>query len=403
MSGWREELARSLSRRRAGGLRRRLVAVDRCGGVVHRRGRGLVNFASNDYLALSGHAKLAEAAAAAARAEGVGSGASRLVSGHLERHAALEARFASFKHAEAALLLPTGYMANLAVLTALAAPGDLVCLDKLNHASLIDAARASGATVRTFGHLGYDKLDRLLARHADQAPGDVDADRRPRRFIVTDSVFSMDGDVADLRALVALRDRHDAILIADEAHGTGVLGAAGTGLAELQGVAGRVDVTISTASKALGSVGGIVTGERVVIETLVNEARSFVYTTAAPPPQVAAIDAALDVIGEEPWRREATAANAGRLRAGLVAAGWPVADDPTPIVPVLVGEAEAATALSERLEGAGMFVPAIRPPTVPPGTARLRISLRADHAADQIDRLIDAIGAPATASATAEP
>lgn len=399
MAHWREELARALDDRRAGQLHRRLRACDHDGATVRRDGRTLINFASNDYLALACHPVLREAVATAARERGVGSGASRLITGHLTAHGALEQRFAAFKHADAALLLPTGFMANLAVLTALAGPGDLVCLDKLNHASLIDAAMASGATVRTFGHLGYDKLERLLRRHADQSTGEPSTgppteSRQPRRFIVTDSVFSMDGDCADLPALVELRDRCEAVLVVDEAHATGVLGEHGSGLAEHQGVAGRVDVTISTASKAMGSLGGIVTAERVVIETLINDARSFIYTTAAPPTQIAAIEAAMDVIRDEPDRRATLMAHGRRLRGQLRAAGWPVADDPTPIVPVIVGEAGSALALSERLEASGMLVPAIRPPTVPPGSARLRISLRADHTDEQIDRLVAAIGPP---------
>lgn len=380
---WLDDLDAHLTRLRAEHRHRSLHAVDRSAAVVERDGRSLVNFAGNDYLALATHPRLAAAVADAARQSGVGAGASRLVSGHLDLHQKLEQRFAAFKHAEAALVLPTGYMANRAALTALAGSDDLICLDKLNHASLIDAARASGATVRVYPHADLAKLERLLSRAGDR-PG--------RRLIVTDAVFSMDGDCADLPALVDLRDRYGAMLIVDEAHGTGVLGEAGSGLAEHQHVAGRIDVTVSTASKALGSLGGIITAGRTVIDAIVNLARPFIYTTAVPPTQVAAIDAALDVIADEPQRRWRLAEHAAYLRGALRKGGWAVPDDPTPIIPLVVGDNAAALALSGRLEAAGVLAPAIRPPTVPPGSARLRITCRADHTPDHLRMLIDAIG-----------
>lgn len=367
-----------------------LRPLDRCARLVQRSASGgisgggcvLINLAGNDYLGLASHPKLIKAVCDAAQQLGIGSGASRLVTGHLEIHQRVEQRFAAFKHAEAALLLPTGYMANLATLTGLVGQGDLIALDKLNHASLIDAGHATGATVRVYPHRNIDKLHRLLERHSDAR----------RKLIVTDSVFSMDGDCADLPALCELRDRHGAILIVDEAHGTGVLGETGSGLAEQQGVAGDIDVTISTASKALGSLGGIVTGPQEVIETLINSARSFIYTTAVPPTTAAAIDAALDVVRDEPQRRLRLRTLSDRLRSGLRQRRWDVADDPTPIVPLVIGEAAAALALSTRLEEAGFLIPAIRPPTVAPGTSRLRITLRCDLTDEDIERLIETIG-----------
>ncbi|MBI1371237.1 MAG: 8-amino-7-oxononanoate synthase [Phycisphaera sp.] len=383
---WLDQLRDELNHRQQQTLRRSLRPLDRCARIVRHGGSVLLNLAGNDYLALASHPHLRDAVIEAAQRYGVGSGASRLVTGHLDIHAALEQRFAAFKHAGAALLTPTGYMANLAVLTALAAPGDLICLDKLNHASLIDAARAAGADVRVYPHGNLDKLVRLLERHGRAAR---------RRFIVTDAVFSMDGDLADLPALCELRDDFDAVLVVDEAHATGVLGDSGAGLAEHQGVAGRVDVTVSTASKALGSLGGVVTADPVVIDTLVNHARSFIYTTAVPPTQVAALDAALDIVRDEPHRRVRLAALTRRLRVGLQQRGWPVPDDPTPIVPLVVGDAAATVQLSERLQASGYLVPAIRPPTVAPGASRLRITLRCDLTDEDVDRLVDAIGAPA--------
>jgi 8-amino-7-oxononanoate synthase len=382
MTHWLNQLREDLRQRELLHLARRLDPIDRCQRLVHRGGRTLLNLAANDYLALASHPHLCEAVAAAAMRLGVGSGASRLVTGHLAVHREVELRFAAFKHAEAALLLPSGYMANLAVLTTLAAPGDLVCLDKLNHASLIDAAQASSAEVRVYPHNNVDKLARLLERGRAAR----------RRFIVTDSVFSMDGDVADLPALCDLRDEHDAILILDEAHATGTLGPTGAGLAELCNLSHRVDIAVSTASKALGSLGGLVTGPQAVIDTLINHARPFIYTTAVPPTQAAAIAAALDVLAAEPHRRLRLSALSSLLRSILQKQGWPVPADPTPIVPLIIGDAAAALRLSHRLEEAGFLIPAIRPPTVPPNSARLRITLRCDLLDEDLHRLAAAIG-----------
>ncbi len=387
--------------------RRTLRVVETDGPYADVDGRRLLNLASNDYLGLSGHPAVKAAAVGATERYGVGAGASRLVSGHTPLHAAVEARFAAFKHGDehhAALLLPTGYMANLATLTALARPGDTVLLDKLCHASLIDAARASGATVRVFPHLGYDRLERLLERWARRPrtgePGDTTsaADHRsptdaPRAFVVTDSVFSMDGDVADLPRLCDLCDRFGATLIVDEAHGTGVLGEHGRGLCERQGVSDRVGVIISTASKALGGLGGIVTASPIVIEAVVNRARPFIFSTGATPMQAAAIDAAIDVIRDEPWRRERVVTLAERVRQLLAARGWPMPPTRvvTPIVPLICGEEAAALSLARRLEGSRCFAVAIRPPAVAAGTSRVRLSLRADLTDNDIDQLSETL------------
>lgn len=384
MPTWLDQLHHDLTALEQSHLRRTLRPLDHCDRIVNFRGRPLLNLASNDYLGLASHPHLRDAVARAAQQQGVGGGASRLVTGHLEAHAALEARFAAFKHAEAALLFPTGFMANLAVLTSLAGEHDLIVMDKLNHASLIDAARYSGATVRVYPHLNYHKAERLLA--------ESDAPRPRKKLLVSDSVFSMDGDCADIDKLRELRDRYDAILIVDEAHATGVLGENGEGLTG--GAAGRADVVVSTAGKALGSLGGLVTGPQVVIDTLINRARSFIYTTAVPPTTVAAIDAALDVIRDEPARRLRLCDLSTRVRQELNFRGWHVPMDPTPIIPLIVGSAEAALALSQKLEAAGLLVPAIRPPTVPPNTARLRLSLRCDLTDDDVQRLLNALSEP---------
>lgn len=368
-------------------MRRSLSAVPTGGREVHVDGRSMLNLAGNDYLALAGHPRLKAAAIAATERLGTGAGASRLVTGHLELHRQVESDFAAFKHAEAALILPTGYMANLTVLTALARPGDLVCIDKLCHASLIDAARSSEATVRVYPHGETAKLERLLGRESSS-----DA----RKFIVTDSVFSMDGDTADLPTLCDLARRYDAITVVDEAHGTGVLGDAGTGLCEAQGVVDRVDIVVSTASKALGGLGGMVTGSRVVIDTLVNRARPLIYTTAVPPAQAAAVGAAIEVVRDEPWRRQRLAELAGRLADALADTGLlPAAkttgfNRTTPIFPLMTGSNETALGLADRLRERGILAIAIRPPTVAPGTARVRLSLRADLSDDDLTRVIEA-------------
>lgn len=380
-----------LAQRDAAGQRRALRTIQPEGKWALDGGVRLLNLAGNDYLALSTHPRLIEAAVQATRSSGVGSGASRLVAGTGPIHEEAEQRLAAFKHAEAALLLATGYTANLAVLTTLAGKGDLIVLDKLVHASLIDAARASGARVRTYPHLNLRRAEQLLERHT-----------RGRRLLVTDSVFSMDGDCADLPAMCGLADRCDAVLVVDEAHGTGVLGADGSGLAMARGVAERVyrcgagGVVVSTASKALGGLGGIITAAGPVIDWLVNEARPFIYSTAVPPAQGGAVIAALDVVRDEPQRRARLAELSGVVRERLAERGWPVDVDapPTPIIPLIVGGEQAALSLSAHLREQGVFAPAIRPPTVAPDSSRVRLSLRADLEDEDVDHLLNAIGPP---------
>lgn len=390
-----DELNKGLAEREADGLRRSLRALPTHDKYIEVDGERLLNLAGNDYLGLSRHPRLIAAAKLAIEEHGVGAGASRLVTGTLSKHEAAERHFAAFKHAEAALLLPTGYMANLAVLGALARAGDLVCQDKLNHASLIDAANFSVATVRTYPHLQTEKLERLLAQHRADAP---DA----RRFIVTDSVFSMDGDCADLPALCAIADRYDAVLVADEAHGTGVLGNTGAGLAEHQGVVrqlytcGAGGVVVSTASKALGGLGGMVTGSQAVIDTLVNHARPFMYSTAVPPAQAAVVAEAVDVVSQEPERRVRLAGLIEHTRAVLTRNGWllPTTSAATPILPLVVGDEQAAIDLSSFLRRRGLLTVPIRPPTVARGQARVRVTLRADLTDTELADALEKIGRP---------
>jgi 7-keto-8-aminopelargonate synthetase-like enzyme len=416
------QLAGALEARQQAGLKRALTPVAGSKPTLTIDGQPLINLASNDYLGLSQHPRLKAAAKEAIDTDGNGAGASRLITGSLDRHHAIEQQFARFKHAGAALLLPTGYMANLAAITALAGPGDRICLDKLNHASLIDAAKMSGAEVRTFPHRGYGKLERLLGRADNDraatpgrktpqspSPSDDGESRPQRTLILTDSVFSMDGDVADLPRLCDLAERHDACLIVDEAHATGVLGASGAGLCEAQGVVDRVDVVISTASKALGSLGGLVTAAPVVIETLINHARSAIYTTAVPPAMAGCLEAALSVLAAEPERRERLASLSQWVRGELAAMGWladengltvnakddhtlpPAERTGTPIIPLQVGDPHRAMALSRHLRDHGILAAPIRYPTVAPGTDRVRLSLRADLTDRQIQTLLWAV------------
>jgi 8-amino-7-oxononanoate synthase len=363
----------------ARGLRRRLRMIDSAQGArVRVAGRELICFCSNDYLGLANDAVVKRAVVDAVEKWGWGAGASRLITGTMTPHQELEQRLAAFKGTEAALVCSTGYQANLAAVRALAGEGDVVLLDKLNHASIIDAARGSGAVVRVFPHRDYAKLERLLERTADAR----------RRVIVTDSLFSMDGDLADLPRLVELKRRYDALLVIDEAHATGVLGPGGRGLAELQGVEHEIDLTVGTLSKAFGGIGGFLAGAREIVDWVINTAGAFIYTTALPPAACAAAMAGLDVIEREPQRRARVLALADRLRGDLSDQGWDVGNSQSQIIPLIVGSAESAVELAARLEGDGVLAPAIRPPTVPAGRARIRISLRADHRDEDVAPLL---------------
>ncbi|RMH27217.1 MAG: 8-amino-7-oxononanoate synthase [Planctomycetota bacterium] len=382
---WLAGLRERLDQQAGAGLRRRAVTPP----------TGLIDLASNDYLDLRRHPRLI-AAAMRVLGEGVGAGSSRLVAGTSAGHTDFEARLAAFKGAERALLMPSGYHAGLATLTALATPGDLILLDRLCHASLIDAAllaRARSPSIRVgrFAHNDAADAQRRARRHADRAPGST-------VWIVTESVFSMDGDVAPLAGLAAVRDEVRAAggrsaIVLDEAHATGVLGPGGAGLsAECPGAA---DVCVLTGSKALGAWGGAVTGPGVVIDALVNFARPLIYTTATPPVLPAILGASLDVIEREPDRRARLHAIARAVRAGLRDLGWPAGAqgaDPTPVVPLVVGSARRAEALSARLADGGFFAPAIRPPTVPARACRVRLSLHAALRDHDAERMLAAIG-----------
>ena len=369
---------------RAGQRRMLRAATPAPGGRVLREGRDLIAFSSNDYLGLARHPLLIERSREWTGRLGTGSGASRLVTGSSEVHLALEERIARFKGTEAALLFASGWQANAAVIPALlaAAPGAAVFTDRLIHASMHAGLAMAGTRQHRFRHNDLDHLDTLLASKGREAPA---------RFILTESVFSMDGDRADLARLAALAEAHDAFLFVDEAHATGVQGPGGAGLSA--NVPGEIDLVMGTFSKALGGFGAYVAGSRVLIDYLVNTSSGFIFTTAPPPAVLGAIDAALDLVPGMDAERAHLAALGDRLRAGLARLGLDCGASSTQIVPAVVGPEDAALALSAKLEAAGFLVSAIRPPTVPPGTSRLRIALHASHAEADVDALLAAIRA----------
>ena len=360
--------------------RRHRITVEATPDLAHPErirvaGRELLNFCSNDYLGLRTHPALIQAASECMRQHGLGAGASHLVTGHSFEHHALESELAAFTHRERALLFSSGYMANLGVLSALSARHDLILADRLNHASLLDGARLAGARLRRYPHL--------------QPVGAEGA-----RLIVTDGVFSMDGDVAPVRELAALAQQHGALLMVDDAHGLGVLGASGRGSLEHCALdASAVPILVGTLGKALGSFGAFVAGDATLIDTLIQRARSYIYTTALPPAIAAATRAALRLVQHEPWRRERLRNLVQRFRAGAASHDLPLMASSTPIQPLLIGESARALRLSEALEKCGFWVGAIRPPTVPRGSARLRVTLSAAHSEADVDALLQALAA----------
>jgi 8-amino-7-oxononanoate synthase len=345
-------------------------------------GRQVRCFCGNDYLCLANDAAVRKAAIDAIEKWGIGAGGSRLICGTQSLHAQLESCLADFKQTEAALVLPTGWMANHAAVSALAGEGDLVLCDKLNHASIIDAARACGAVMRTYPHRDVRRLGSLLDRLGGKFR---------RRVIVTDSLFSMDGDIAPLAEIAELKRRYDAVLMIDEAHATGVLGENGRGAAQMLGVEDEVDVTVGTLSKALGCLGGFIAGPAALRDTIINSGRAFIYTTALPACICAAAAAAVDVVQNQPQRRRHLSVLSSRLRGALKESGIDCGDSVSQIIPVRIGAADAALNLSRRLLDAGFLVPAIRPPTVPPNSSRLRISLCSGHTEADVDELAAAL------------
>ncbi len=381
------ELTAVLAERRAQALYRTRRVVD--GPQAPQQvidGRPVLSFCSNDYLGLANHPEVIAALQRGADDYGVGAGAAHLINGHARAHHALEEELAEFTGRERALLFSTGYMANLGVITALLGKADAVFEDRLNHASLIDAGLLSGARLRRYLHADPSSLDGGLDKHP-----------QGRRLIVTDGVFSMDGDLAPLPALAASAARNKAWLMVDDAHGLGVLGRQGRGTLDHYGMDAReVPVLMGTLGKAFGTSGAFVAGSEALIETLIQQARSYIYTTALPPALAEATRTSLRLLQSGDERRECLAALIRRFRNGAKQLGLELMASETPIQPIVVGEAARAVAISEALLQHGILVTAIRPPTVPAGSARLRVTLSAAHSEAQVDRLLDALGEVAT-------
>lgn len=398
MNSFDHELSGQLDELRAQGLYRELRRVDFPQGArLVTGGRTLLNFSSNDYLGLTGHPAVQEAATWGAADFGAGSGASRLICGSLAPHHELEGRLAQFKGTAAALAFSSGYATALGTLGALLGKDDVVILDKLVHASIVDAARLCGAKLRVFPHNDLNALEKILKWAEDKtrnAKPEI-RNRLPRILIVTESVFSMDGDLAPLREIVELKDKHGAWLMLDEAHATGLFGEQRRGLAEAYGLADRVEIQMGTLGKALGSAGGYICGSRPLIEVLINRARSFIFSTAPVPAAVTAASAAIQIVqsgeGEELrarlWQRVDEAKNA------VINAGWALPPIRSAILPLMVGAETDAVALAANLRDRDVFIPAIRYPTVARGEARLRLTLSAAHSREDVMLLGDTLKA----------
>ena len=377
-----EELTRQLQSLASDNLlRRRRTLESACGPYAVIDGKPLLAFCSNDYLGLAAHPALKEAVSASARRWGTGSGGSHVVSGHMQPHEALEKALAAFVGAERALFYSTGYMANIGVVPTLVGRGDAVFADRLNHASLIDAVQLSRAEHRRYAHNDMAHLERLLA-----------ASTAKRKLILSDAVFSMDGDLAPLAKLAELAERYDAWLVIDDAHGFGVLGRHGSGSLDHAGLpfSPRL-VYIGTLGKAAGVSGAFVAGSDTVIEWLMQRSRSYIFTTASSPVLASAICASLELVANGDDLRSHLQALIARLQNGLSGSRWKLLPSFTAIQPVVVGENDAVLKVSEGLRDRGIWVPAIRPPTVPAGSARLRISLSAAHTEEQVDTLVQAL------------
>jgi 8-amino-7-oxononanoate synthase len=345
------------------------------GSSVIMDGKRVVMLSSNNYLGLANHPRLKKASIDATLSYGTGSGASRLISGNMEIHQTLEKELAQFKGTERVLLFNSGYQANIGAIPVLAGEGDLILSDELNHASIIDGCRLSKATVRVYEHINMDSLEGILKRSS----------KFKRRLIVTDSLFSMDGDIAPLPDILGLAEKYSALVMVDDAHGTGVLGEKGKGIIEHFGLWGKVAIQMGTLSKALGSFGAFIAGSQDLIDYLVNKARSLIYTTALPPSVCASSLAALKILEEKPQLIGQLRENSLYFRKGMKELGYSIPDGETPIIPLILGNPERTMGIVRSLFDEGVFVQGIRPPTVPEGTSRLRITLMATHTKEQLD------------------
>jgi 8-amino-7-oxononanoate synthase len=375
-----EFIAKELEQIKEAGLYRRLRRVENeQGPTLIINGREVINFSSNNYLGIASHPHIAAAAKEAIDRYGCGSGASRLISGNMTLHDELENRLADFKQTEAALVFNSGFQANIGVVSTLVGEGDAILSDSLNHASIIDGCRLSRAKTLVYSHGDLNHLEAALKQAAHFR----------RRLIVSESIFSMDGDEAPLMGIVELAEKYGAMVMVDEAHATGIFGAHGAGVVQKLGIGPRVLVQMGTLGKALGGFGAYIAGSRELRDLLINRCRSFIFTTALPPAVMAMAIAAIALVQREPERRETLRQNCRRLCQGLMRMGYTLGQTESPILPLMIGDAARCMAFSERLLDDGVFAQGIRPPTVPPGTSRLRITLMATHTSEQIDSAIE--------------
>jgi glycine C-acetyltransferase len=383
-----------VSEDRLGFLKTELAVLDEQGLRNHPRvlsgeqrartvfdGRAVINLASNNYLGLAAHPRLKEAASRAALEFGAGSGAVRTIAGTMSLHEELEQRFATFKHAPAALMFQSGFVSNAGTVAAILTKEDVIVSDQLNHASIIDGARLSRAEIKVFPHKDVATADSLVGEATTAGK---------RVLLITDGVFSMDGDIAPLPGLVEVAERHGAIMMVDDAHASGVLGTGGAGTVDHFGLHGRVDIQVGTLSKAIGVLGGFIAGPQHLIDWLINRGRPFLFSTSAPPAVAAACIEALDVMRDEPERLERLWSNTRFFKEGLHDLGFDTGASETPITPVIAGEEHAAQELARRLFDAGVFTPAIVFPTVPKGTSRVRTIVTSDHTEDDLSEALEA-------------
>jgi len=369
------DLEQELAKLREDSLFRELKSVT---GVLNEwveiKGKRLLNLSSNNYLGIAGHPLLKAAAIQAVQQLGCGATSARLIVGNYELYDQVEKDLAQFKDTEAALIFNSGYTANLGIIPALAGRGDIIISDKINHASIIDGIRLSGAEFLRYKHTDMADLERCLKK----------AEGYRRKLIITDSVFSMDGDLAPLPAIVELKEKYGAVLMIDEAHGSGIFGENGRGLAEFYKVTDRVEITMGTLGKAFGCSGAYVAGRKVLIDYLRNKARSFIFTTGLPPSVLASVQAALQVLQQESWRREEVLSKAAWVRKELTEAGFELLNSQSQIIPILVGGNAATLEFSNRLFDVNILAMAVRPPTVPLNAARLRLTVMATHSNEEL-------------------
>ncbi|MHC4183321.1 MAG: 8-amino-7-oxononanoate synthase [Planctomycetota bacterium] len=377
-----DTISNELKKIKESGLYRELNILEGAQGPhVKIKGRTYISFCSNNYLGLANHSEVVKAVEDAVGKYGWGAGASRLVSGNTELHRALEDEISKFKRKEAAIVFPTGYMANIGTICSLVSSEDLVICDRLNHASIIDGCRLSGATFRVYPHCDVGKLENILKKSTGY----------PRKLIVTDTVFSMDGDLAPLPDIVRIAHEYNAMVMVDEAHGTGVFGENGRGVVEHFNLDKKVNIIMGTLSKAVGSLGGFVTGSSDLISYLRNKARTFMYTTALPPAACAASIAGIKLIQRDYSLRESLWRNVHYVKERLKLLNLNVTSLESPIIPIIIGNAEKAVDVSGFLFERGVLIPAIRPPTVPDESSRLRVTIMATHTRDDLDKLLDVL------------